>query len=281
MFQMMFFTRTMAQKDAFNHYYLTRTDYLKSLNLNIGLGIQYSAAKANSNSSSVAPTNASVNSLDLSSFSGSVSVNYASTTLSDNQHILIENSLEVGLWQLVLGPDLAIRDTVAAAVQSAMSLGTTEAYAEFIDKYGTHYIDSVIVGGKLAATTVTDYSSTNSTEQLALLANFGFKQLFGLDSGNLSLDVNFTEKHNQFSQDSTNDLSVLGGDPQLNDFFAGNFNPADTFVQWSQSLIANPAVIRYRCREMSWLFASPVGDTTRRQTVKDVIRQYMAGSLDV
>jgi hypothetical protein len=45
----------------------------------------------------------------LSSFSGSVGVQYASQVLSDNQHILIENALEVSLWQLVLGPSAGIR----------------------------------------------------------------------------------------------------------------------------------------------------------------------------
>jgi len=50
-----------------------------------------------------------VNSLDMSSFSGSVGVQYAQSVLSDNRHMLIENSLEVSLWQLVIGPSAGIR----------------------------------------------------------------------------------------------------------------------------------------------------------------------------
>jgi hypothetical protein len=50
------FVRTLAQKEAFNHYYLSKSDYLKKLNLDIGLGIQYTASKT-SNSSSSSTTN--------------------------------------------------------------------------------------------------------------------------------------------------------------------------------------------------------------------------------
>jgi len=190
--------------------------------------------------------------------------------------------LEVSLWQLVIAPSATVSTTLQAAIQAAMTdPNPNEAYAEFIDKYGTHYIDSVIVGGKLKASTTTTKTVSNSTERLSLMANFGFKQMFGLDSGNLSLDVNFTNDYNSFSTESINDLEALGGDPQLNDFFANALNPAQTFVQWSETLIANPAVIRYRCREISWLFAAPLGNSATRIAVKNVLRSYMAGQTDV
>jgi len=240
------------------------------------------AAKANNqgsgsgNSLSNSTGGGSLDSTDLSAFSGDVSITYNKRSMTDSQNIIVQNSLESALWQLVVGPDINVRQTI---INSQNAIRNTQdandkylAQAEFIDRHGTHFIDSVIVGGNLVTESITVASNSLSLQELAILANFGFSNMFGLSSGDLSLNITFVDSYKSFEKDTTNNINVLGGDPQLANFFRGDVSPSDTFVNWAKTLIRNPAVIRPRCREISWIWES-----AEIQDFSKVVSDYMLG----
>jgi hypothetical protein len=270
------FVRTVAEMQGTNYFFNTRDEYLTQLHIGIGLGIKASAKKNSEEGSNPTSGNqtGSLDSTDLGAFSGDVSVTYNKKNLATNEMLMIENTLESGLWQLVVGPAIFPRERISQKIQEIAEASGPEQYdamLEFIDRHGTHFVDSVIVGGHLKMSSLTKKSQDLDATELAILANFGFKNMFGLDEGNLSLNITFVDKAEQFEQETTNQLDVLGGDPELANFFRGDLKPEETFVNWSRTLIRNPAVIRTRCREISWLFG-PL-----RAEVSLAVEDYLAG----
>jgi len=271
------FVRTVAQMMGTNRIYTKTDQYLTDLTIGLGISIQKAAQNnAQASGNSATNTSGSLSSTDLSGFSGSVGVTYNMRKLNSDEYLLVQNSLESDLWQLVVGPDIAVRDELQNDINTILNIADANdrylATAEFIDRVGTHFIDSVIVGGNLVTESITETSNSLSTQELAILANFGFNNMFGLSEGSVSLNLTFVDSYSTFEQDTTNTINVLGGDPELANFFRGDVEPSETFVNWAQTLIRNPAVVRPRCREISWIWPG-----TDLQEISQVVNDYMTG----
>jgi hypothetical protein len=279
------FVRTVAEMVGTNRIYQKSEDYVNDLHLSIGLSIKASAknqassaADSGGSGGGVAPGSSNVDDVNLGAFSGDVGVIYNKRKIKENSQVLVQNGLESALWQLVVGPAIEPRkpiqdkiDEIAALTSQADKM---DALIEFIDRHGTHFIDSVVVGGNLVLESLTTTASGSSLEELAIMANFGFKNMFGLDEGNLGLNITFIDSFHEFEQDATNNINVQGGDPELANFFRGDVKPEETFVNWAKTLIRNPAVIRTRVREISWLFSpAPL-----REIASAAVKEYMSGN---
>jgi len=274
------YVRTVATMKGTNRIYTKTDEYLTDLHIGLGLSIKQAAQNANTNSNNNAATGAnsstSLSQTDLSGFSGSVGVTYNKRQLNTDGYLLVQNSLMSALYQLVVGPDISIRQSVQNAQQLIRDTSdASEKYlmqAEWVDRYGTHFIDSVIVGGNLVTESITQTSTSLSLQEISLMANFGFSNMFGLSSGDLSLNLSFVDSYKSFQQDTTNNIDVQGGDPELANFFRGDVEPSETFVNWAQTLIRNPAAINTRCREISWLW-----NTDEVQDFSQIVTDYLNG----
>lgn len=158
------------------------------------------------------------------SFSGSAQITYNRDRVKDKSHTLVKNDCEYALYQILLGPSVALRTAVQSAINEAkvgaiftppdsanyvrmilrFSEIISEAYLEFLQRFGTHYIDSVTVGGKLEMTNLVDTTWNNDTQKVALTGSVSFKKSFGVDS--LSAQVNLVQ---------TSDLSQLERNSQV------------------------------------------------------------------
>jgi hypothetical protein len=273
------YVRTVAEIYSTNYLFDQVDTYTEFLGLKLGLGIRKDAQ--NSTGSSGGSGNSSVpggSSLNLAAFSGDIEVSYQNSKLRQGTNVIVVNSLESGLWQLVAGPALPIRDRVTFAINETLELANgsppdDEAYARWINRHGTHYIESVIVGGILQMSSSIRTSALSSKEKINVVANFQFQKLFGLDQGNVNFDLNITNEATSFTREANNWMKALGGDPELANFFSGTLKPNETFVMWQETLISNPAVIRYRLRETSWLFPRQY-----RKVVSDAIKLYITGT---
>jgi len=114
----------------------------------------------------------------------------------------------------------------------------------------------------------------NDTDRIAAAASLTFKKAFGLDSFSANASVDYTTIVTKFEQETQMTLKAYGGDPDVSSFFGGAVNASETFVQWQQSVITNPAVIRYRLREVTWLFPYSV-----RPDVRIALKKYIAKQL--
>jgi len=254
--------------------------YKEYLYLDVGLSIKKDPASSNSSGAAPPSGGNSTNGtsqLSLVGFSGSVDVKYQQDKLSDNRHLLIINGMESGLYQLVIGPSIDIRPKIQDKINLALntSVDPDLAIAEWINRHGTHYIESVIVGGKLELSSSLDNSSGVDTDKLTVSANVEFQNLFGLSQVSVGLNLTLGSENEFFKRESTNWMKALGGDPDIANFFSGNLRPNETFALWHETLITNPAVIRYRLRETSWLFPRE-----KRQKVSDIIDRYMLGEFE-
>jgi len=269
------YVRTVAELYSTTKLFTSAQDWVNFLKLQLGLSIDASSNSSSSGGGGGGNSTLNTGSFSLAEFQGNVDVVYQTNQLSSQNHMLIYNSLESGLWQLVIGPTIGPRQQVIDKINEAVNLtlgGDTQAYARFINRIGTHYIESVIVGGKLELSSDVSTNTSLNRDEINVAAGFEFKNLFGLDKGNLTANLNVTNAHTTFQQTANNWMKALGGDPELANFFSGNLDPEDTFPLWQETLISNPAPIRYRLREISWLF-----DNFQRQPVSDAVTSYLNG----
>jgi len=208
-------------------------------------------------------------------FDGDIELGYQKTSLSTNEFYVIANRIYYGIFQLVAG-EPSINAIVQEAMNSLELLINNEAeLLSFIDRFGTHYIDSVLVGGSLSLETIVNRSISTSEDHLGVFATISFNNMFGIDKGNASLDLNFNKDYISFQQSTTTTLSTKGGSYSLANFFSGShFNPYETLEEWVGNLIHNAVPIKIRCKEISWLFP----DEKLRIAMRSAIQDYLNGT---
>jgi len=272
------YVRTVAEMYAKNKVFESGEEYVLDLLLDLGLGIKSANNTGGGQQSDPVGGggSANVSSLDLSAFSGDANIRYQYSKMENQSSILIVNGLESGLWQLVIGPSSSPRDRIQQNIEKAQLETDPEAFFRFISLHGTHYIESVVVGGNVEMSSLVERSDEMSAHDLSILANAEFRNLFGLGEVQIDLTVNFTENLTAFKEETNNWMKSQGGDPELANFFSGTLKPEETFILWSKTLIANPAVIRFRLREISWLF-----DLAYRKEVSNAVSLHLSGKSPV
>jgi len=259
------FVRTIAEQFATARIYETVDLYIENLKLDLGLSIE-----ASKDTNNTAPDGE----LSLSMFSGDINVVYNSRALNQNTHLVTYNSLEYALWQLVIGPELGYRPKVEISINN-LNVSSDDDVYNFLERHGTHFIESVIVGGKLELSTIVDKKFDNTSDAIAASATIAFKKAFGLDSFTATGSVEYEEIVTRWETETQMTLKAYGGDPDVSSFFGGSVNVSETFVAWQKSVLTNPAVIRYRLREISWLFPT----ANIRAQMRTAVKKYLSGAL--
>lgn len=62
-----------------------------------------------------------------------------------------------------------------------------------MERHGTHFIESAIVGGKLELSTIVDKTFSNTSDSIAASATLAFKKAFGLDSFTATASVEYDD----------------------------------------------------------------------------------------
>jgi len=175
-----------------------------------------------------------------------------------NVHI-VSNYADTSLFQLYLLTESEnLRDEFKKDVAS---LGATfdidpDSYRRFIYRWGTHYVDSVVVGGSVRQkTTITVQTNTN-TMQIAVALRGKFQSATGTQiEGSLGLTLDIV--NNYVETETLSSSEIYGGDPEFTDFVLKGGDPdatATLFNSWKASLVTNPITIRYRLIEIWQLF---------------------------
>jgi len=106
--------------------------------------------------------------------------------------------------------------------------------ADFIAKYGTHYVTEVVVGGKASCTCVADELTQTKTEDLKVSAEVSYVGV----TGSTSIDVSSSSK--TITWTSTTAVTALGGTSS-----GQTIQNKDDFAKWSASIPEGPAVIDF------------------------------------
>lgn len=286
------YVRTLAHMDSTSYFFDNVDQYIETLHLSVGLGLDITmnknktndtqtnptpgptppptatptasptAAPASSNSSITDLTGSNTTSLlstfSLNSFTGSLDIAFNRRHLEFNQGKLIINSLKSKLWQMVIGPELELRPSVQRALDKVKEGDNALAFYNFFTTYGTHFIESVVLGGSLDMTVKTTNDTDLTGNELTILAQTMFDAAFGLGANgvgvNVNLGVNYTNQYLTFTTTSDASMTATGGDPDLGNFFSGTVDSAESFVHWLASLPTNAATVDVRVRPHSYLF---------------------------
>jgi len=172
---------------------------------------------------------------------------------------IVMNYAETGLFQLYLVANSSLlKDEVKRDMENLRLPYSVdpESYHRFIYRWGTHYVDSVVVGGSIRQRTQIDTSKSDNVMKIAVALRGKFQSASGTKvEGSIDLGIDI-ESH-YVETETTSNSEIFGGDPEYTDFVLKAGDPEATkqlFESWKGSLVNNPVTIRYRLIEVWQLF---------------------------
>jgi len=201
-------------------------------------------------------------------FSGSLAVGLDIVQQSDTHFRICQCWAQTELYQLYLGTRF-----LSADVQSDMttlqhsgsfSASNQPPYYLFLSTWGTHFVDSVSVGGALSQTTTFSNVTSNNLLELTVALAGKFSSGSGTTvSGSLSLD--FSQAQVQIATQTTASADIYGGDAKFTDYLLKSDDPAsaaELYSSWKSTLMKNPIAIRFRLVESWQLWALQLKNPT-------------------
>jgi len=225
------FVRTVAKTDTFT--YLFTSTSQRRTTLDLRLAITASTQQIN----------------------GEIDFGLNTVSESDVNQRIVSNFAETGLFQLYLSTKILSADFLSDLNGLAATYTLDpESYNLFLAKWGTHYVDSVVIGGSInQETTIT---VTNDTDAMTITAALRgqFEQASGTGPKvNLDLTLAYQTATSYVQTSTFSSAEIYGGDPEFTDFVLTGGDVDATkllFESWKASLITNPITIRYRLVEL-------------------------------
>jgi len=228
------YVRTVA-KTVTNSYVFTSTDQMR-MTIDLTLGVKAS----------------------ISQFEGELKLQFGYVDASQVDKRIIRTLAETQLYQLYLGRRYLSRDFQLAQEElSGFTYNTNKnAFALFLATYGTHFVDSITLGGSVEQRTVIESSNDTELLFLTVAVNGKFEQASGTKvEGN----IGFAYQDATIKiQSETTSMSILyGGDPKFTDFVLNAGDPTaakELYESWKATLLSNPVGVRYRLVDIWQLF---------------------------
>lgn len=194
------------------------------------------------------------------SYSGlTFNLNYDTTNFDSSSSILIKNTATNTLYQLLLKtvvPSDQINADYNAQAATLTSSAALKLWANyFINQYGTHYIKTVSIGGKIEANAITSNNLNIAGWKLGIGLNFRSGQQYA------GISFSLSETTTTASANSISEMKVVGGTPDVGAFVAGagDFNAQrETMNTWLQSLNTGPAAAEFHLEAIYKLFSDKI-----------------------
>jgi len=157
-------------------------------------------------------------------------------------------------------------------------------FFKFLERYGTHYVVSAVMGGKVHSTSNIRTQITTGSSTVG--ANVSVTQVSTQDAMNaatakfsrtLNANVDFSLQNADSDLQSTSSSSwtLLGGDPSLVNLLDAR-TASDAILQWKGTITSNPVAVGYRLRSMATLFE----DQILKQQMQTAIDLYLTTNVD-
>jgi hypothetical protein len=198
---------------------------------------------------------------------------------SEKNQSYVMNLAETSLFQLYLGNRI-LRGEIKKAMKELTGTYTLDktTFELFLAKYGTHYVDSVVIGGSVLQETRIRFNTELEKFQLTASLKGKFESSSGRSPGDSNVanssssggggggggtviqgEINFKleDIERKIQTETTSRSEIYGGDPEFTDFVLTAGDPAATrllFESWKSPLLTNPIGIRYRLVEVWSLF---------------------------
>jgi len=192
--------------------------------------------------------------MSTSALDGSLKFQFGYVDSSQTNTRIIRSIAMTELWQLYLG-DHYLQYSFGQALSSIAGLTYTankQAFYLFFQRYGTHYVDSVTVGGSVEQRTTIQSDNQTTLINLAVALQGKFQQASGTQiSGQLGFNYNNIQQ--QLQTETLSSAIIYGGDAKFTDFVlqAGDSTAAaDLYSSWKATLLENPVGVRYRLTDV-------------------------------
>jgi len=228
------FVRTVA-KTVTNSYIFTSTDQMRQT-IDLTLGVTAS----------------------ISQFSGDLKLTFGYVDASETDTRIVRTLAETQLWQLYLG-----QRYFSYTFQQAMNqvskytyASNKQAYGLFLATYGTHFVDSITLGGSVEQRTTVQSQNDTQLLYLTVAVNGQFQQASGTSISG-SIGFNYADTTLQLQTQTTSMSILYGGDPKFTDFVLSAGDPdaaKELYESWKSTLLENPVGVRYRLIDIWTLF---------------------------
>lgn len=186
---------------------------------------------------------------------------------------IVSNFAETGLYQLYLSTKILRQEMLDDLQNLAATYELDpESYHLFLAKYGTHYVDSVIVGGSVQQETIVQLEQSSDVLTIAAAIRGKFESASGTKIEG-SIGFGYEEAVSKVTATTTSSSEIFGGDAEFTDFVLTAGDPDATkllFESWKSSLVTNPITIRYRLVEQWQLLEGKVLEIQRGELCKAI-----------
>jgi hypothetical protein len=161
-----------------------------------------------------------------------------------------------------------------AALPSSFSSDTQGAFFRFFDRYGTHYVSQVKVGGRLYYYVAVAKSFLKNTEKIGTDVTLEFNAL--LVSGKAQSKAEWSTLTKAWTQNRTVHIEAVGGAPDTLLLAAPEFddNRSAIFSKWVDSIKSDPATIDFELRPITALFPAE-----QSEVIEQAMNAYFADNL--
>jgi len=226
--------------------------------------------------------------LSTTQFSGALNFGLDIVQTSDVHTRICSCWAEVELFQLYLGTRYLSADVQNAfntvfqnGAYSPNNAVIKAAYSLFLSQWGTHFVDSVTVGGSLAQ--ITQFNNVTSTNLLELTVALSGKFSSGSTTFSGNLSFGFSQAQIQIQTQTTASAYIYGGDAKFTDYLLKSDDPASAnqlYTSWKATLLKNPVAVRYRLVETWQLAAVDLNNPAMATSMCTAIQDYLGWSAE-
>lgn len=197
-------------------------------------------------------------------FSGEITSNFTNSVLNNRSHSFIASHITQTYYRLILSDAAPLLPQVETDLQQ---MEPTQLW----DKYGTHYLQSIYIGGRISFSSYIDRAKIEQGYDLEATVEAAYLEFV---KGKASAG---TVNKSVFDQVVRNrEVDVMGGDPaKANSIMDGSGQASDAFNAWSASVPAYMSISDFADNGLIPIYEL-VADPERHALLKAAWTTYMA-----
>lgn len=180
---------------------------------------------------------------DYNGFGGSLAADFKSTELQNSSYEYTKISYVIEKWSLSLPSQKILIGMLNEEVKNDLD-GDLEPNQIF-SKYGTHFLNNIIVGAKVDYSIATDKTKYQKKDDVLVVAEMSYKQLVGSISAEEK--VSYGTDISLFNKSSQAELKVYGGDPEYASSImnATEDKKGESYDKWINSIGNHPVFCEF------------------------------------
>jgi hypothetical protein len=208
---------------------------------------------------------------EFGAFSGAFNASYQNGLESDTFYQYVLYEADNTAWSLDLQSqsydDLTARvKQEISQLPNAFSPESKASFFRFFDRYGTHYVSRVNVGGRLYYYAAVKKSYQSDLEKIKAEITLEYNAL--LVSGKAESETEWSSLSKSWTENRVVQIEAIGGSPDILKLASPEYgeNQSGAYSQWLQSIQAAPATVDFVIRPIDYLFPNEKIEAVKQAT---------------